>query len=106
MRAHVRVRVVGGFTLSRRIRPQAENSANATNRRVRRWTLKPAAKAVAAQQLSTSAGIVEFTVSIGVAHTGGSQEPSPQELFEAADRALYTSKDAGRNRVSIAPDSE
>jgi len=46
---------------------------------------------------------VTFTVSIGVAHTSGEDVPTPQEMFASADRALYASKDGGRNQISLAP---
>ena len=38
------------------------------------------------------------TVSIGVAESNGRQD-SPELVVQAADRALYRAKDAGRNRV-------
>lgn len=47
---------------------------------------------------------LSFTVSIGIAVTGPGQEPAGDiaTLLDRADRALYASKKAGRNRVSIA----
>jgi diguanylate cyclase (GGDEF)-like protein len=42
---------------------------------------------------------VAVTVSIGVAERNGRFD-TPQEVFEAADRALYRAKEKGRNRLS------
>ena len=41
---------------------------------------------------------ITVTVSIGVAESNGRQD-SPELVVQAADRALYRAKDAGRNRV-------
>jgi diguanylate cyclase (GGDEF)-like protein len=41
-----------------------------------------------------------ITVSIGYASLVGGQFPSADKLFDAADAALYTAKQAGRNRVA------
>jgi diguanylate cyclase (GGDEF)-like protein len=41
---------------------------------------------------------LHVTISIGVAERGPRQD-SPMQVIQAADRALYRAKDAGRNRV-------
>jgi Response regulator containing a CheY-like receiver domain and a GGDEF domain len=51
---------------------------------------------------------LRFTVSIGIAAAGPGQGTAEDitALLARADRALYASKTAGRNRVSLAaPDS-
>jgi diguanylate cyclase (GGDEF)-like protein len=60
-------------------------------------------RAIEEQRLQTALGPISFTVSIGIAHSDSGTEIQAQQLFEAADRALYAAKDAGRNVVSIAP---
>lgn len=55
-------------------------------------------KAVEAAQHPTEQGAVRVTVSIGVATQG----PSPEEMVEGADKALYRAKQGGRNRVEEA----
>jgi diguanylate cyclase (GGDEF)-like protein len=42
----------------------------------------------------------DVTVSIGIA-AGSPATPTPSHLIDAADRALYRSKEAGRNRVGL-----
>ena len=60
--------------------------------------------AVEAQRLPIdNADPVAFTVSIGVACCELGTDADAQQMFEAADRALYAAKDAGRNNVSLAP---
>lgn len=61
---------------------------------------------IATQRVPTDHGDISFTVSIGVAHTETGADMDAQQLYEAADRALYSAKDAGRNSVSIAPSEE
>jgi two-component system, cell cycle response regulator len=58
---------------------------------------------IAEQRLATDAGTIQFTVSIGVAQCEDGDGNAAQRMFEAADRALYAAKDAGRNKVSLAP---
>ena len=43
------------------------------------------------------------TVSIGVTAKIPSQDESPQDLFQAVDKALYEAKEAGRNQVKFVP---
>jgi diguanylate cyclase (GGDEF)-like protein len=61
---------------------------------------------IAQQRLPIGQQEVAFTVSIGVAHSETGEDADAQHMFEAADRALYAAKDAGRNGVSIAPPAE
>jgi two-component system cell cycle response regulator len=63
-------------------------------------------QSVAAQRIPVDSGSISFTVSIGIAHSEHGDDADAQRLFEAADRALYAAKDAGRNMVSMAPDPE
>jgi len=48
---------------------------------------------------------LKVTVSIGVAHLSQHIGASAAELFEAADKAMYAAKQAGRNRVVMAESS-
>jgi diguanylate cyclase len=49
----------------------------------------------------SQASIGQITVSLGVAQRRGGE--SAEEWFDRADRALYASKQGGRNRVTLAP---
>ena len=68
----------GAFTIAERIRKAVEAAAHATEQ-----------------------GALRVTLSVGVATwTGGGN--SPEELLQAADKALYRAKGNGRNRVEAA----
>jgi diguanylate cyclase (GGDEF)-like protein len=46
---------------------------------------------------------IPVTTSIGISGTDRLEKPSANELFEAADRAMYASKRGGKNRVTSWP---
>jgi diguanylate cyclase (GGDEF)-like protein len=48
-------------------------------------------------------GIAPVSVSIGIADMARAAQPTREALFEAADRALYVAKAAGKNRIVLAP---
>jgi len=58
-------------------------------------------KAMAEQPVKTDAGIVEATVSIGLAVYDGREPCTPLLLIRQADARLYEAKNAGRNRVIV-----
>jgi len=58
-----------------------------------------ARRTIESKQFPIAAGPVSITVSIGLADFRGEQDSA--ELYRRADRALYRSKSAGRNRVTL-----
>ncbi|HTI34017.1 MAG TPA: GGDEF domain-containing protein [Miltoncostaea sp.] len=58
--------------------------------------------AIAAAPVAAGDAEVPVTVSIGVS-LAGDPAPTPDALVAAADAALYAAKDAGRDRVVLAP---
>lgn len=58
-------------------------------------------KAIEKLDISTMAGEVKVTVSIGVALTNNVKEMSFLEFIDHADQTLYESKNSGRNQVTI-----
>ncbi|MBC17192.1 MAG: hypothetical protein CL942_09095 [Desulfovibrio sp.] len=55
-------------------------------------------KAVASTPVNTDAGIIDYTVSIGIS-TLRDDDDSLDDLMRRADKALYKAKENGRNRV-------
>ena len=53
-------------------------------------------------EVRVGADVRPLTVSIGIADRRG-LVIEPAELIESADRALYAAKEAGRDRVEVAP---
>ncbi|MFC4355220.1 GGDEF domain-containing protein [Chryseomicrobium palamuruense] len=46
-------------------------------------------------------GVLSITVSIGIAEGKMNQPSTPNQLMSNADKALYSAKDKGRNRVEV-----
>jgi diguanylate cyclase (GGDEF)-like protein len=58
---------------------------------------------VEAERWEVPVGRVRTTLSLGIATLGGESRQSMEEFSEAADKALYRAKAAGRNRTIAAP---
>ncbi len=61
---------------------------------------RPKKKPKSGRAKSTSGKQLKVTVSIGVAERSD-RRPGPEQVLKAADQALYRSKKAGRNRVTV-----
>ncbi len=59
---------------------------------------------VARQAFETEKGALKITISIGLAILDPRSTETALGLIDRADQALYVAKNAGRNRVSVAPD--
>ncbi|HMO27573.1 MAG TPA: diguanylate cyclase, partial [Tepidisphaeraceae bacterium] len=46
-----------------------------------------------------------LTMSVGIGSLHGSQSTTADELIASADSALYTAKEAGRDRIHLAPET-
>ena len=58
-------------------------------------------RAVEAQPISTDAGEISITVSLGAAVSSGASSIDPEIMLSNADEALYRAKAGGRNRSEI-----
>ena len=75
------------------------NAAGRVGERIRR---RIASLAISVESRTGGIKLVSLTASIGVA-SGQAKESRLDDLLRAADSALYTAKDSGRNAVSLAP---
>jgi diguanylate cyclase (GGDEF)-like protein len=60
-------------------------------------------RAIAARPIHGPRGVVPVTASVGVASTREALAPTPEDLFAAADKALFAAKASGRDRTEVAP---
>ncbi|MGA8221123.1 MAG: diguanylate cyclase [Candidatus Acidiferrales bacterium] len=63
-------------------------------------------KAIESKPVSTQAGDIQITASLGVAVSSEAKPLEPQAILQAADDALYRAKDLGRNRTELAAPAE
>jgi two-component system cell cycle response regulator len=59
-------------------------------------------KKIAGKQIDTSEGMIQVSISIGVADSGSITGEDPESLLRACDAALYRAKERGRNQVRTA----
>ena len=59
-------------------------------------------KSISKDPIRTNIGIISLTFSAGVNTTQGDEDISFVEFIDGADKALYKSKDMGRNRITSA----
>lgn len=55
--------------------------------------------------MDTQQGMIQVTISLGVAVSGIGKKLNAISIFQAADQALYLAKEKGRNRVEVACDT-
>jgi two-component system cell cycle response regulator len=58
-------------------------------------------RAVEANPISTAAGEISITVSLGAAVSSGAAPVNPEVMLSTADEALYRAKEGGRNRSEM-----